>query len=301
MTATLSPCFQLVTQPGSVEPHPASLSPDVDDLIPETTTDWELFAQTIRVIDATTTDPEQLSHRLKLYDWWSIWNQLVFRSSLKPNFLSVESAEYGRWLGLCRMAPVRQICISMASYSHTKRLDSEGGAGHHGVAVDSNQRPAQFADLKPLEWNACLVLLHEMIHDCLFSSIGLHKHEDHFWAAMCNMVGRDVLGVPLNYGGLIRRKIALKDHNGNVVMQPHAEGKRDEEGNVIMVPKRQVVWEQESKLPFNNEFRTAGVWEMRCFPYLNDDPFIETHTTVLTEGKAVRKNKGLPVVIPPQF
>ena len=28
---------------------------------------------------------------------------------------------------------------------------------------------------------------------------------------------------------------------------------------------------------------------------------IEMHTTVLTEGKAVRKNKGLPVVIPPQF
>jgi len=301
MTATLSPSFRLVTQPGTVEPHPASLSPDVDELIPKTTTDWELFAQTVRVVDATTTDREQLSHKLKLYDWWSIWNQLVFRSSLKPNFLSVESADYGRWLGLCRMAPVRQICISLAAYSSRKSLDDEGGARHHSATVSSNQRPVQFADLMPLEWNACLVLLHEMIHDCLFSSIGLHKHEDEFWAAMCNMVGRDVLGVPLNYGGLIKRKIALKDHNGNVVMQPHAEGKRDEEGNVIMVPKRQVVWTQESEPSFNNEFRTAEVEEMRCFPYLKDDPFIDMHTTVLIKGKAVQKNKGLPVVIPPQF
>ena len=114
------------------------------------------------------------------------------------------------------------------------------------------------------------------------------------------MAGRDVLGVPLNYGGLIRRKLAVKGRDGKTIMQPRTDGKCDEEGNVIMVPMRQVVWTPMRQV-FNNDFRTADEKEMRCFPYLNDDPFIEMHTTVLTEGKAVRKNKGLPVVIPPQF
>ena len=297
---TASPSYRLVTQPGAVDPHPVSLSTEVDRLIPKSTTNWDLFEQTINVVDAATTDREQLAHNLKLYDWWSIWNQLVFRSALKPNFLSVETAEYGKWLGQCSMAPVRQISISMAAYSYTKRLDSEGGAGHHGVAVNSEERPRQFNALQPLEWNACLVLLHEMMHDCLFSSVGMHAHEDANWGGLCNMIGRDVLGVPLNYGGLIKRKVPVLDKNGEVVMQPHANGKCDDEGNVIMVRKRITVWEWHGA-DFNNGFRNAEVNEMRCFPYLEDDPFIEMHTTVLGKGAAVRKNKGLPVFIPPQF
>ena len=40
---------------------------------------------------------------------------------------------------------------------------------------------------------------------------------------------------------------------------------------------------------------------MRCFPYLKDDPFIEMHKTTLEKGAAVRKNKGLPVIMLPQF
>ena len=297
---TASPSYRLVTQPGSVDPHPVSLSTEVDRLIPKSTTDWDLFEQTINVVDAATTDREQLAHNLKLYDWWSIWNQLVFRSALKPNFLSVETAEYGKWLGQCSMAPVRQISISMAAYSHTKSLDSEGGAGHHSVAVNSEERPSQFNALQPLEWNACLVLLHEMMHDCLFSSVGRHAHEDANWGSLCNMIGRDVLGVPLNYGGLTASKKVVKDENGKTVMQPHAKCKLDEDGNVIMVAKRITVWEWRSA-DVNNGLRTAEVDEMRCFPYLNDDPFIEMHTTVLEKGAAVRKNKGLPVFIPPQF
>ena len=297
---TPSPSYRLVTQPGSVDPHPVSLSTEVDRLIPKSTTNWDLFEQTINVVDAATTDREQLAHNLKLYDWWSIWNQLVFRSALKPNFLSVETADYGRWLGQCSMAPVRQISISMAAYSHTKKLDSEGGAGHHGVAVNGKERPPQFNALQPLEWNACLVLLHEMMHDCLFSSVGEHKHEDSDWGGLCNMIGRDVLGVPLNYGGLIKRKVPVLDYNGEVIMQPHADGKCDEEGNVIMVRKRITVWQWDGT-DFNNGFRNAEVDEMRCFPYLIDDPFIEMHTTVLEKGAAVKKNKGLPVSIPPQF
>jgi hypothetical protein len=272
----------------------------VDRLIPQKTTDWDLFAQTINVVDAATTDREQLAHNLKLYDWWSIWNQLVFRSTLKPNFLSVETADYGRWLGLCALAPYRQISISMAAYSHTKRLDSEGGAGHHGVGIDANKRPPQFKDLQPLEWNACLVLVHEMMHDCLFSSVGLHAHEDANWGGLCNMIGRDVLGVPLNYGGLIKRKLPILDDNGEIVMQPHANGKCDDEGNVIMVRKRITVWQWRGA-DFNNGFRKAEVDEMRCFPYLKDDPFIEMHTTIKEQGAAVRKNKGLPVIMLPQF
>lgn len=299
---TTAPSLKLVAPPGSVSPHPASLNPEFDKYLPKTSTNWTLFNQVVTVIDATTTDRKQLAHNMKLYHWWSIWNQLVFRSSLQPNFLSVESAEYGKWLGVCCLHPVRKIAISLAAYSARKSLDEEGGAGHHGVATDPNLRPEQFRDLKPLEWNACLVLLHEMMHDCLWAALGKHSHECMAWGQLCNMVGRDVLGVPRNYTGLIQRRLTVKDENGNTVMQPHADGKCDENGNIIMKPKRQIVWEPTFKTPkFPNDFNIASATEMRCFPYLEGSSFIEMHTATLTTGKAVKNNGGNPVIIPPQF
>jgi hypothetical protein len=300
MTYTIpaSPSFRLVAQPGSIDPHPASLSSEADRVIPKNPTDWNLFQQVINVVDATTTDRKQLAHDLKLYHWWSIWNQLVFRSSLQPCFLSVENAEYGSWLGFCQGAPTRKIAISLAAYSARKSLDSEGGAAHHGIV----ERPAPFKELRSLEWNACLVLLHEMMHDSIFNSAGHHHHEDALWASLCNMIGRDALGLPRNYGGLVKRKLTVKDENGNTVMIPHSDGKTDEDGNVIMKPKRETVWEW-SNLNSNtdNGFKNASVQEMRSFPYLEGDPFIEMHTSIVSKGKLVAKNNGEPVIIPPQF
>ncbi len=304
MTRTLSPspAFKLVAQPGSIQPHNASQAPSLDRYLASNTTDWALFQQVINVIDATTTDRVQLAHDLKLYHWWSIWNQLVFRSSLQPCFLSVENADYGRWLGCCHGFPTRKIAVALAAYSHRKSLDSEGGAGHHGVAVAEAQRPEPFSSLRPLEWNACLVLLHEMMHDCLFATIGCHEHEQVEWARLCNMIGRDVLNVPLNYGGLAKRKLTVKDQDGNTVMIPHRDGKTDEDGNVIMKPKRETRWEWSNlNPPTDNNYRRASVTEMRCFPYVEGSPFIAMHTAVLTDGKAVASNGGEPVIIPPQF
>lgn len=302
-TSTLTPAtagqpvLGLVTQPGTVDPHPASTSTEWNEWLPSTSTDWSLFQQVVNVIDSLTTDREQLDHVLKLYDWWSIWNQLVFRSSLKPNFLSVETADYGKWLGLCHMAPARKISISLAAYSHRHIVSDD--AGHHSATVAT--RPAQFEKLSKCEWNACLILLHEMMHDCLWSSVGDHNHEGQAWAQLCNMIGREVLGLPLLYTWLKAQKITVKDADGNTVMQPHRDGKKDDNGNVILKPKRAVVWRTSHQGPAPDGLRIAEVDEMRCFPYLLDDPFIEMHTSTITRGKLVAANDGKPVSIPPQF
>lgn len=291
------PVLGLITQPGTVDPHPASLSTEWDKWLPSEPTDWSIFDQVVNVIDSLTTDREQLDHVLKLYDWWSIWNQLVFRSSLKPNFLSVETADYGKWLGLCHMAPARKISISLAAYSHRHRVSDD--AGHHSCTV--GKRPAQFEHLTNCEWNACLILLHEMMHDCLWTSVGDHDHEGPAWAQLCNLIGREVLELPLLYTWLISRKLTAKDADGNNVMQPHSKGKTDDDGNILMVPKRYTVWSTSHKGPVPDGLRIADVSEMRCFPYLMDDPFIEMHTSVIETGKLVAKNDGQPVVVLPQF
>ena len=136
------PVLGLITQPDTIEPHSESLSPDLDPWLPSQSTDWSIFQQVVNVVDSLTTDREELDHILKLYDWWSIWNQLVFRSSLKPSFISLETAEYGKWLGLCQWSPARKICIAKSAYSHRHRDADDGG--HHSHSVS---RPPQFESL----------------------------------------------------------------------------------------------------------------------------------------------------------
>lgn len=281
-----------VTQPDTVQPHPVSLSTEWDKWLPSGTTDWSIFQQTVNVVNAMTTDVEELNHILKLYDWWSIWNQLVFRSSLKPIFVSLETADYGKWLGQCHMSPARKIAISTAAYSHRHREQDD--SGHHSSTITN--RPAQFESLSGCEWNACLILLHEMMHDCLWSSVGKHSHESESWAALCNMIGRDVLGMPLFYSALTTRKLNLKDAEGNNILQP-SKTNPDK-----LVPKRYTIWGPSIKAKdVPSGYRLAEVDEMRSFPYVSDDPFLEMHTSVIRTGKSVEKNGGQPVRVPPQF
>ena len=298
---TPKPTLELVTQPGTVNPHPASLSTEWDKWLPSTQTDWSLFQQTVNVIDAMTTDRTQLDEVLRLYDWWSIWNQLVFRSSLKPNFISVETADYGKWLGLCCMFPSRKIAISLAAYSHRHITNDDGIPHAEGTKSTRAKRPPQFEHLSNTNWNACCILLHEMMHDCLWASIGKHEHESGSWAQLCNMIGRDILGLPLLYAGMVNRRLTCRDDDGNVIMQPISNGKTDDDGNIVMVPKRKTVWESTYKGPVPDGMRKATEIELRCFPYLESDSYIAMHTITLTEGKLVAKNGGEPVVITPTF
>ena len=259
--------------------------------VPNAQTDWQLFDAIVRAVDGTATG-EDHSLSLMFLNWWRIINVECFESRLQPLFISREVASYGHWIGLCQSSPNRQIKLAWLAFN----------SGHHEASV-ANTLPG-FEDLTPSRQNAAMVVLHEMMHQSLFEANQDYEHDSVGWAALCKYLG-GVLGLPYDYTHLKLTKVPVIDPDGNIVR----ELVYDKEGNPVMLANgkqktRQV--RKNARVPSGwferDESKPLAPYDAYyCFPYCSDSAFIQANTIVKTIGKAVDKNNGEPVIVPPQF
>ena len=267
------------------------------DFVPrQTETDWKLFDSIRYAIDGTATG-EDRGLSLQFLDWWKTINVECFESRLQPLFITREVSSYGHWIGLCQAAPTRHIKLAWRAF----------GAQHHEKAVQI--RLPGFEDLGPNNHNAAMVILHEMMHQSLFEAGKDYAHESDGWAALCSYLG-DVLGLPYDYQHLKLKKVPVLDDDGNPIKVPvfddgvqvflkNGKPKMKQLRKNVRVPSggfNRNDWGQ-----FATSKPLAPYDAFYCFPYCPDDQFIQANTTVKTSGKAVDKNDGKPVSIPPQF
>ena len=258
--------------------------------VPDSKTDWALF-DAIRYAVMGTTTGEDKGLCLKFLDWWKTINVECFESRLQPLFISREVSSYGHWIGLCQASPSRHIKLAWRAF----------GAQHHEKAVQI--RLPGFENLSPCNHNAAMVILHEMMHQSLFEAGQNYAHESDGWSALCSYLG-DVLGLPYDYQHLIIKKVPVLDDNGNPIKEPVFEN-----GEPVLLKNGKQKMKQVRKnvrVPANDQTRDeskplAPYSAFYCFPYCESSAFIQHNTTIKTTGKAVEKNDGKPVSIPPQF
>ena len=142
-----------------------------------------------------------------------------------------------------------------------------------------------------------------MIHQSLFEAGQDSAHDSEGWAMLCKYLG-DILGLPYDYCLLTLRKVPQLDANGQPVKVPvikNGEPVLLKNGQPKMQAKRVNV-----RVPAYGQTRDeskplAPYSAFYCFPYSEESAFIQHNTTVKTTGKAVEKNDGKPVSVPPQF
>lgn len=259
--------------------------------VPETQTDWQLFDSIRYAVKGTTTGVDK-SLCLQFLDWWKTINVECFESRLQPLFISREVSSYGHWIGLCQSSPSRHIKLAWAAFTST----------HHARAV--TKPPFELHDLSDCEFNAAMVILHEMMHQSLSEAGQNSAHESIGWAALCKYLG-GALGLPYDYVHLTIKKIPVLDEDG----LPLKKEAFDKEGNPILLkngePKMVQVRENvrvPAKGYIRDESKPLAPYDaFFCFPYCADDPWIKANTITKMQGKAVANNGGEPVTIPPQF
>lgn len=245
--------------------------------LPATTTDPELFQQVINVHNHVYVPDllgETVYHHRVLYDWWNKWNQIYFDNTLTPLFITEGNTDYGKYLGYCMYQPERKILIQQRSI---ETQESHRFAKHHGNSV---RRHEAFESLTDDAYNIALLLLHEMIHQACFEAGVDAAHDSGSWADHCNYIGQD-LGMTITFAKFKQVKVPYVDEHGNKKRMSK------------MKPVHQ------NLLPGTE--RMAEYGEQCRFPFQWDSPFIEANTRTLTSGKAVQKNGGEPVILPPQF
>lgn len=237
--------------------------------LPESTTDWDLFDDLVKVHKSVT---DELAWSRDLYDWWAAWNRIYFAEKLKPLFIYSGNTDYGKFLGLCRYLPTREILIQKQGIKSPEKGE------HHGYSVRHHEA---FGHLTDTQYNVALIVLHEMIHQACFEAGVDPNHEGAPWAAHCNYIGND-LGLGLTFSEMRRSKVTIQQENNS--------------------KSRVNIWRPKKRIDLlPNTDRFATVEECRCFPFRDGDPFIGANTVTLTSGKAVKQNGGRPVVIPPKF
>lgn len=258
--------------------------------VPDAQTDWKLF-DAIRYAVLGTSTGEDKDLCPMFLDWWRIINVECFESRLQPLFISREVSSYGHWIGLCCSKPNRQIKLAWAAFSCV----------HHEEAVTI--RLPGLENLNGNQHNAAMVILHEMMHQSLFEAQQDYSHESEGWALLCKYLG-DVLGLPYDYIPLVKAKVPVLDDDGQPIKRPVFK-----DGEPVLLKNGQQKMEQvrknvrvPSKLCQRDESKPLAPYSaFYCFPYCENDPWIQANTTVKTSGKAVDKNDGKPVIIPPQF
>ena len=278
------------------QPMPNKIPDYLHQYVPDAQTNWKLFDSICYAVKGTTAGEEQ-DFSLRYLQWWKTINIECFESRLQPLFVSREVAAYGHWIGLCQSQPQRQIKLAAPAFTHD----------HHEKAV-VNRLPG-FEDLSGAEHNAAMVILHEMMHQSLFEAGQITDHDSHGWAALCGYLG-DVLGLPYDYQHLKIKKVPVLDDNGNPIKEPvlkdgepvllkNGKPKMKQLRKNVRVPSDDQP--RDSKGRFSEAKPMAPYDAFYCFPYCPDAGFIQANTTVKTTGKAVDKNDGNPVSIPPQF
>ena len=265
--------------------------------VPDAQTDWKLFDSICYAVKGTASGEEQ-DYSLMYLQWWKTINIECFESRLQPLFVSHEVSAYGHWIGLCQYFPQRQIKLATPAFRHN----------HHEKAVIN--RLAGFEDLIGSHHNAAMVILHEMMHQSLFEAGKNPDHDSIGWAALCGYLG-EVLGLPYDYQHLKLTKVPVLDDNGNPIKIPVLDGDGNpvllKNGKPKMKPLRKNIrvpsdaQSRDSKGRFSESKPLAPYSAFYCFPYSEESAFIQHNTTVKTIGKAVEKNDGKPVSIPPQF
>lgn len=258
--------------------------------VPNTETDWQLF-DSIRYAVMGTATGEDKTLSLQYLDWWKIINVECFESKLQPLFISREVSSYGHWIGLCQYAPSRQIKLAWAAFT----------CSHHERAVQ-NRLPGM-EDLDGRLHNAAMVILHEMMHQSLFEAGQNADHESVGWATLCKYLG-SILGLPYDYLPLRVIKVPVLDDDGNPIKRPAFKN-----GEPVMLKNGTQKMEQvrtNKRVPIvgceRDESKPLAPYDaFYCFPYCEKSAFIQANTTIKRAGKAVEKNDGKPVVIPPQF
>ena len=258
--------------------------------VPDAQADWKLFDSICYAVKGTTAGEEQ-DFSLRYLQWWKTINIECFESRLQPLFISREVASYGHWIGLCQSSPSRHIKLAWAAFT----------AGHHEEAVQ-NKLPG-FEELSGPRHNAAMVILHEMMHQSLFEAGKNPDHDSIGWATLCKYLG-DILGLPYDYCYLITKKVPKLDDNGQPVKVPVFK-----EGEPVLLKNGQPKMKTARvniRVPANGQTRDeskplAPYSAFYCFPYSEESAFIQHNTTVKTTGKAVEKNDGKPVSVPPQF
>ena len=260
--------------------------------VPQAQTDWQLFDSICYAIKGTATE-EEAAFGLRFMSWWKTINVECFESRLQPLFISREVSSYGHWIGLCQYTPTRHIKLAWAAFT----------AGHHEACV-INRLPG-FDDLSPMQHNAAMVVLHEMIHQSLFEAGRCTDHSSIGWAMLCRYLG-NILGLPYDYLPIVDAKVPYLDDKGEPIKRPvfkEGEPVLLKNGNQKMEQVRYNVKKVSKRHEhLRDESKPLAPYEaLYCFPCAPDSEFIKANTVTKTAGKAVEKNNGEPVVILPQF
>jgi hypothetical protein len=213
--------------------------------LPNNKTDYELFNGLVSIQQAK--DP----NGTHLYDWWKLWNAAYFDNTLAPIVVSYQNTDYGRCLGFCMNAPIKQIVIQWRT-----RLPV---SAHKDVI-----RHKAFAELNLGKYCQALVLLHEMIHQACFEANQDPSHEGQPWADHCNHIGKH-LQLGLSYSAMKRQKENMLDEAGSVIRR---------NGRAV----RRNVWRPVNNKLIKGTDRFATHQECSHFPWREDAAFIKTNT-----------------------
>lgn len=165
--------------------------------LPATVTDYNLLNNLIMVHENTSSALDR-----SIYKWWSKWNTIYFKNTLKPLFVHYGNTDYGNSIGHYCSEP-REILLQKSSINNFTK------ASHH---TNSAIRHEEFKNISEEQYGAALILLHEMMHQAVIELGEVQHpncHMDLNWLEHCNFIGND-LGLNLTYTTLTRTKESKK-------------------------------------------------------------------------------------------